>query len=431
MDSKNKSNGKERAKMQKERRQKIREAKNYQKNRKKSQDIKQNGSSKNTGSLKNDNFKENSARRVSLPKDVYNDSFYTDETKERREKARREKHARQKKQKTPLTPHRRKVRRVVTYCLIFAVILTIGTVLCMTVLFKTEKINVQGNTLYDESKIVQLSGVNLEENIFLSKIKSTPQKIVDALPYIEEARVDFRIPDTINITVKNAEAAYVIISGGQFYKISASGRILELSDDNIDNLPIILCSELSNTEVGKYVEFADEKTNTLIKEIDDCITENGFDNINYVDVRDMSDISMVYDERIKIIIGLPENIPYKLKTAMTIINEKLDVNGSANPSGTLDVSQCKNTKKSYFKDGEISLDITMPQPTTQPVTTIPETTAPTEAPSSEPDYYGGDYQWTPSDDTNTGSADSSVDLSEWGWYDENGNYYDGNGNLVP
>ena len=95
--SKNKSNGKERAKMQKERRQKIREAKNYQKNRKKSQDIKQNGSSKNTGSLKNDNFKENSARRVSLPKDVYNDSFYTDETKERREKARREKHARQKK----------------------------------------------------------------------------------------------------------------------------------------------------------------------------------------------------------------------------------------------------------------------------------------------------------------------------------------------
>ncbi len=434
----------QRARMKKERKQMVREAKQYRRQRQSKAEARAAAAKKSP----------------TLPKDVYNDSFFTDETKARREKAKRAKEKRQKNKRQPITPEKRRFRRVFTYCLIFTVILAIGAVLSLTVLFKTEKIQVEGNTLYDEDKIIALSGVKMEENIFLSKFSSTPGDIVDALPYIEDARVDFKIPDTICITVKNADAAYVIISGGLFYKISASGRILEQSDQGIENLPIILCPELKDTQVGKYVEFSDAGINDLIKEIDNCITENGFENINYIDVNDMSSISMVYDGRIKIIIGLPEDISYKLKTAMTIIGQKLDING-AEVTGTLDVSQCSETKKSYFRDGDISLAVTLPSQETQPPETQPATTQPvTESADS------ADYDWTPSDEggytgdysgDNTGdysgdytgdysgdytgdysgdnSADNSADgtgdedLSQWGWYDEEGNYYDGNGNL--
>lgn len=443
-----------RAKQQKERQQMIREAKRYQKekqaaaNKKKSNSyvdineslnksprVKQNRPPVDINSKKkekpvskqkmtNKNVKGNvpKPKRVRrLPSDDYKDEFFVDESKEKKAKYERKKREKQKKQKPPISPKRRRIKHIITYCLIFAAVLTIGIILSLTVLFKTEKITVEGNSLYEESKIVELSGVHLEQNIFLAKFASTPDKIINALPYIEEASVNFKIPDTITITVKNAEAAYVIISNNQYYKVSAKGRILEASDQNIENLPILLCPDMKETEVGKYVEFADEKVNKILLEINQCIAANDFEGINFIDVNDTANISMIYDSRIKIIIGLPEDIAYKLKTAMSIITEKLDQNGAVETSGTLDVSKCNSTKKSYFRDGDISLPVSIPGET-QPATTEPSTTQ--AATDGYSDGYSDDYTWQPADDGGYSSSDSGYSSDDGSGYSADNAYGD-------
>ncbi|MCH5300526.1 MAG: FtsQ-type POTRA domain-containing protein [Ruminococcus sp.] len=402
----------------------IREAKNYQRERKLAEEKNRRSKSVDkTEPIKkpvksNKNIKRNVSEN--LPSNVYNDNFFVDESKIRKQKAAKIKKYKNKNQKAPLSPKRRKIKHIITYVIIFSVVLIIGLILSLTVLFKTEKINVEGNTLYDEQLIVQLSSVQMEENIFLAKFNSTPEKIKDTLPYIEDVRVDFKIPDTITITVKNAEPAYVLVSNNQFYKVSAEGRILELSDENIENLPIILCSEIKNTEVGKYIEFADDNITKILKDINACITENEYEGISYIDVRKPANINMIYDNRIKIIIGLPEDIGYKLKTAMTIIIEKLDQNGAVKAEGTLNVSECNSTKKSYFKDEEITLDVTVPtkavetalqQPTTQPVTD-----------SDNASDADDGYTWQSSDDGGYSPDDYSGD-GDWGDYSD-GDYSD-------
>lgn len=408
-----KLSGFQRAKLQKERQKMIREAKKYQKEKKKTDRRTQSGSSENVNNLtsskkisdkkrvksnakeelKSKNKKRNTPNVNKAPANEYGDGFFVDETKKRRAYVAKRQREKQKKQKAPLSPRRRKIRHIVTYSLIFAVVLTIGVVLSLTVLFKTEKIKVEGNSLYEEEKIIQLSGVQMEENIFLAKFNATPQKIIDALPYIENARVDFKIPDTITITVKNAEAAYVIISNNQYFKISAAGRILEISDRNIDNLPIILGSDIKDTQVGQYVEFSDKNINKILKEINSCVDKNNYEGINYIDVTDTANISVIYDNRILIKIGLPEDIEYKLKTAMTIITQKLDGEGEAKASGTLDVSKCNSTKKSYFKDGTVPSLAALPTEATQPQTSQPATTQST----TDFEKTDDDYEWIPSD----------------------------------
>lgn len=414
--SEKKLSGSQRAKLQKERQKMIREAKKYQKEKKKTDRRTQSGSSVNINNFTSSN-KVSDKKRVKssakeeqkqkkqkrnipnvnkAPSNEYGDGFYVDETKQRRAYAAKRQREKQKKQKAPLSPRRRKIRHIVTYSMIFAVVLIIGIVLSLTVLFKTENIKVEGNSLYEEEKIIQLSGVQMEENIFLAQLNATPQKIIDALPYIENARVDFKIPDTITITVKNAEAAYVIISNNQYFKISAAGRILEVSDNNTENLPIIIGSDIKDTQVGQYAEFSDENVNKILKEINNCVDKNGYEGINYIDVTDTANISVIYDNRILIKIGLPEDIDYKLKTAMTIITQKIDGESVTKTSGTLDVSKCNSTKKSYFKDGTVPSLAALPTEATQPQTSQPATTQPVTDSETQDD----NYEWIPSDGEN-------------------------------
>ena len=71
-----------------------------------------------------------------------------------------------------------------------------------------------------------------------------------------------------------------------------------------------------------------------------------------LNVTNTANIELVYDNRIAVIIGLPEDIDYKIRTAMAIITEKLDPNKTGAIYGTLDVSSCSTTKTSRFNPNE-------------------------------------------------------------------------------
>ena len=254
--------------------------------------------------------------------------------------------------------------------------LVIGVVLSLTVLFKTEKIEVEGDKYYYEDQIIAFSGVELQQNIIVGAFSSTPENISANLPYVEKAEISFSIPDTITIKITDAVPSYVIKNGDKYLLISSA-----------------------------------------------------------FDVTDTANITLEYDKRITINIGLPEDIDYKIRTAMMIINEKLDPNNTGTIAGKLDVSSCNTTKVSRYKPAE-----------TAPPTTVPATTAPADY-SDGNQYYDDSYTWsdnTYSDggyvdngtnnygepyDSNTyaddGTSDYSVQNDYNAYGDAGDNYYDG------
>ncbi len=332
-------------------------------------------------------FRRESEKKIRnlKPKD-YDDGYYIDEYGERKKQERRarEIHNQEKevirRRKKSLTSSQVKRRRIAVYSVIFAVVLIVGAVLCLTVLFKTETITVEGNKYYSEEQIVSFSGVEMQENIFIAAMTGTPDKITESLSYIEDAKINFSVPDTVIIKITNAVPAYVIKNGSNYLLVSTKGRILEEIAENKDKLPELKCDKLKSTKVGDYVSFNDENVPEILEEISESIRKNKVEKIVGFDVSDTSQITLDYDHRITIKIGLPEDIDYKIRTAMAIINEKLDPNDTGTISGTLDVSACSTTKVSHFKPAE---------PTTQP-TTQPATTAPVDSSSTGID---DNYTW--------------------------------------
>lgn len=424
----------ERARLQAERKQRIKQAKQNSRNSKPQtsdnkykvvEPKKNQPANSHSATPKKQKKSKKRDEKVFVPRPVEqksnNSNFYTDETVKRRKKAekkQKEKHARQHK---ILTPAQRKRRHILAYCAIFTTILVIGITLSLTVLFKTEKIEVSGDTLYDKDTIISLTGVQKEENIFVSKFTATPQEVEKNLPYVKECNVSFKIPDTVIINVVDATPSYMIISNDKYYKISDTGRILEETSDNSDNLPIIKGSDLKADGVGEYASFADDNVVRILAEVTDAIDENGYTNINYIDVNDTGNINIIYDNRVKIVIGLPEDISYKLRTAMTIINDKLDSGDNNTTQGTLDVSKCNETKKSYFQDGTLNPATT---PETQPTTQV-STDALSQ--SSNTTSSGTDsYSWQSSSNGGySSSASSQTNDLGYDYYDADGygHYY--------
>lgn len=333
---------------------------------------------------------------------AYDDGFYIDEFGERQKQQRVAQNIREqenekvKRLKKPMTSSQIKKRRILASVITCGVVLLVGIILSLTVLFKTEKIEVEGDSYYSKDQIVSFANVALQNNIFMGKFMSTPDRISEKLPYVESARVDFVVPDTIKITVKDAVPSYVIINDGKFLLISSKGRILDVMADNSANYPVLSSSALETTTVGEYVSYSDENVPVILEEISDSLSKNEFTGITAIDVTNTASVKLVYDNRIAIILGLPDDIDYKIRTAMAIITEKLDPNKTGAIYGTLDVSSCSTTKTSRFNPNETIAITTAPQAATNSATqsvadgTVPATTSPgsTVATNSNGEYIG-------------------------------------------
>lgn len=294
--------------------------------------------------------------------------------------------------------------------------LIIGVILSLTVLFKTEKIEVVGDKYYDEKQIIAFSGVEYQENIFMGAMYNTSDKIVKNLSYIESASVSFNIPDTITITVVDATPSYVIPNGNGYLLVSSKGRILEEISENKDKLPELTCGDIKTTEVGQYVSFSDANVPDILEDVSQSLINNKVKNITGFDVTDTANIKLVYDGRIDINIGLPDDIDYKIRTAMTIINEKLDPNNTGLVAGTLDVSACSTSKISHYKPAAT-------QPTAATQATTQATTQAADSSADTGDGYTGNYTWD--DGTYSGGDTGYYDNNSYNNYD-NGTYDNGN-----
>ena len=337
----------------------------------------------------------------------HDDGYFVDEYAEKQRQKKRAKQIRKQeneviyRNKKPLSRKQIRIKRILISSAIFAAVLIIGVVLSLTVLFKTEKIEVEGDIYYDKDQIISFSNVAPQQNIFIGSWNSTPEDIVNNLPYVEDAKISFSIPDTITIKVTNAVPTYAVKDGNAYLIVSSKGRILETEGNKTEDLVELKCGEIKNKKKGEYIDLGDDSVYEILHSVAKSFADNGIDKVTGFDISSLSDITINYDNRIDINIGLPEDIDYKIKTAFTIINEKLDPNKTGTVTGTLDVSTCNKNKISHYK----------PNPTTAP--TVPATTAPVTTPDYGDTYdYGGD------------NYDYGGDTYDNGTYD-NGGYYDG------
>ncbi len=275
--------------------------------------------------------------------DTYGDEYYDRSAMRKMQK--------KGKRKKLFTAKMLRRRKVITCGLLLVAIVFTCVVLSLTVLFRAEGYTVEGSTRYGDSEIIETCGIALGENIFIANKKAAEERLKNTFPYISEVTVRAGFPDKIKITITEGKQSYQVkYSKKKYCVVSAEGRILKHSSTKVKDLPMVKGVKLKSSSLGDYVEYSDEKAAKALEMIVTSIAKNSFNGLNEINIKNKANITLKYDGRIKIKLGLPEDVDYKIRTAIAIINEKLDPNHTGAIAGNLDVSTCNTTKQSYFNE---------------------------------------------------------------------------------
>lgn len=248
----------------------------------------------------------------------------------------------------PMSAAKRRRKNFLIYSAMIFVVLIIGLILSLTVFFNIDTITVEGKTRYDVDDIIAASGVSKDTNLLLCNTESGVDKIKEEFPYIEDVKIQKKLFNTVIIEVKEAKPATAILSDGQYVILSETGKAVEVLGENKYNVPLIKGAELKMIKLGSPVEYKLDSIERIIEAVVEAIKENDMTSIDVIDVSSPANIKLTYDNRLTIVLGMPEDIGYKLKTAKTLIDDKLEKDAS----GTVDVSMCNTGGKySYYDPG--------------------------------------------------------------------------------
>ncbi len=239
----------------------------------------------------------------------------------------------------------RNIRLFVLYFIVVLAVISICVVLSLTVLFKIENIQIEGNSFYDSTSIIRESGVTKYQNLYLYRTKIVKQNLCTKFPYIEDIRLERKIPSTLVIHVTEAKEAGIIDVEDRKILISSKNKVLDIMDTAKEGVAIVKGAEVENVQIAQELIFKDQNKSVVLKQIETTLKDQNLTDITYIDVTNLENISLTYQNRIVVDMGKAEEIEKKIEFANSIIKNSSNL---ANSTGTLDVSNCTSDNKVYF-----------------------------------------------------------------------------------
>ncbi len=248
-------------------------------------------------------------------------------------------HIREKKKK--------KIKFVLKILLLLFIIIG-GIIFAMTSpIFNIKNIEVVNNEQVSSETIISLSGLKTDNNIFKFN-KTEVIKQIEENAYIEDVKIQRKIPNTILIDVRERVPKYSVDFMGKYAYINTQGYLLEISEDSKE-LPIIQGISTPEEEIvpNNRLQNEDlEKLEDVIK-IMDTAKENGLDvEITSVDIKDKNQYSIYIEkEGKKIHLGDKSNLSNKMIYIVALIEKEKGKAGDIYVNGDLN-----NKFQPYFRE---------------------------------------------------------------------------------
>ncbi len=139
---------------------------------------------------------------------------------------------------------------------LFALLVIAGIVLVFTLdSFKIKTINVEGNYVFSDEELIELSGIRYDSHLFFANYSKAARTIRDSSPYVRDCTVSFTFPSTVNINVEErSKIAYVKTPDG-YAALDDQGIVLELSSFDSEHkvAPVISGLNITHASLGKEI----------------------------------------------------------------------------------------------------------------------------------------------------------------------------------
>ncbi len=245
-------------------------------------------------------------------------------------------------------------RLLVQLLTVIAVVLAL--VMGLSVFFKVETIQVSGAEVYSEWAIREASGLSEGDNLLTFSHARSAALIKANLPYVDTVRFGIKLPDTVNIIVKEDDVVYAIKDqNGQWWLMNSDGRIVEMGDNSkasnhtqilgvaLENpvpderavaMEMVPAETLAEGETMPVISTTGAQRLTAALQILQALEENDIvGSAASVDVTRIEDIILWYGTRYQVNLGDSARLDYKIACMNDVILQMSDYQ-----SGILDIS---------------------------------------------------------------------------------------------
>lgn len=254
-------------------------------------------------------------------------------------------------------------RRMLLRILVVAAV-ALALCLSLSIFFKVKTVTVAGAEKYTPWSVMEASGIQEGESLISLNTIGAAARVLKALPYVESVQVGIKLPDTVNIEIKEYEVAYAIRDqDGLWWRITSNGKVLEQvnggqATENAQILGVVLASPAVNEqavagETATATAATDEtaestetvatqpnliqpaqRLSTVLGILQQLEANEILGQVASIDVSDMSRIVLWYGTQYEVILGDETQMEKKIAAMTAAIRSSLQ----SYDSGTLDVS---------------------------------------------------------------------------------------------
>lgn len=240
--------------------------------------------------------------------------------------------------------------------LITVIAVVLALVFGMSIFFKVKTVVISGAEKYTAWQVREASGVIEGENLLTLSRAQLASRIRAKLPYVDEARVGIKLPDTVNIEIVELDVAYAVQAADEsWWLMRADGVILEkINAADAGKYTKLLGVQLQAPQEGMAAAAAEPTPDTTASSgetlppvtvkaseqlsaaisIVQYLEENGvIGDAASIDVTNLGAIELWYGERYQVILGDTTQLSYKIKCMKAAIDKQSDYQ-----SGILDIS---------------------------------------------------------------------------------------------
>lgn len=237
----------------------------------------------------------------------------------------------------------KKVIKWTSICAIFIGIIVYGM---LSPMFNINIVTVKNNEKIPTETIKNLANIKIGENIFRINKKEIEKNIKNN-GYIDKIEVKRKLPDEIELIVKERKATYMVEYGNGYAYINNQGYILEISSEkkelpilygiNTPNDNLVECERLNNEDL--------EKLNTVLKIMNEAEVNNIESLITAIDIGNSNDYKLYFGTENKTAyIGDCSNLETRMLYVTSILKNE------TGKGGDIFVNMNLNTENAFFRE---------------------------------------------------------------------------------
>lgn len=225
-------------------------------------------------------------------------------------------------QQTSARRRKKRKRNYTLYYILLGFFLTVaGVTLSLTVFFNIKTITVTGSEQYGQEQVLAVLDAQTGDNLLRLNTGRLQQEVLDGLPAAEQVRVKRVLPSTLLVEVTDGVPVMQLYQSGTYLLLGETDRVLGINSAPQPELVTVLGFASPLDTVGSYL---DQETDGALSEwleiLFSALEQVGISDISVIDLTDLIDVRLYYQNRFEIQIGSFSELETKLQMVRTALD---------------------------------------------------------------------------------------------------------------